>query len=165
MEFAEQLATDAHQYNGFNLIVADIHSKSKVSPGIHVLSNAKLDSPWHKAQRLGKGFKQMLNRYGKNEVNVKEMVEKLMKDKVKANKSKLPGICALDMEFILSSIFVEMDTPLGLYGTRSTAAMTVGAGGEISFYDEYLEKGVWFERTVNYHCNTLFWPGSKSPKL
>ncbi|KAB2015820.1 hypothetical protein ES319_D08G053000v1 [Gossypium barbadense] len=171
MEFAEQLATDAHQYNGFNLIVADIPSKSmvyisnrpkgepiniqQVSPGLHVLSNAKLDSPWHKAWRLGKGFKQMLNRYGKNEVNVKEMVEKLMKDKVKADKSKLPGICDLDMEFNLSSIFVEMDTPLGLYGTRSTAAITVGAGGEISFYDEYLEKGVWFERTVNYHIQKL----------
>ncbi|KAK8282860.1 hypothetical protein V6Z12_D08G055100 [Gossypium hirsutum] len=156
MEFAEQLATDAHQYNGFNLIVADIPSKSmvyisnrpkgepiniqQVSPGLHVLSNAKLDSPWHKAWRLGKGFKQMLNRYGKNEVNVKEM---------------LPGICDLDMEFNLSSIFVEMDTPLGLYGTRSTAAITVGAGGEISFYDEYLEKGVWFERTVNYHIQKL----------
>lgn len=64
MEFAEELVTEAHQYNGFNLIVADISSKSmvyvsnrpkgepitiqEVSPGIHVLSNAKLDSPWHK---------------------------------------------------------------------------------------------------------------------
>lgn len=74
----------------------------------------RIDSstPIVQAQRLGKGFKQMLNRYGKNEVNVKEMVEKLMKDGVKADKSKLPGICALDMEFNLSSIFVEMETPL-----------------------------------------------------
>lgn len=65
-EFAEELITEAHQYNGFNLIVADISSKSmlyvsnrpqgepvsvqEVSPGIHVLSNAKLDSPWHKVR-------------------------------------------------------------------------------------------------------------------
>lgn len=63
-EFAEELAPDTHRYNGFNLIVADIPSKMmvyisnrpkgepiiihQVSPGIHVLSNAKLDSPWHK---------------------------------------------------------------------------------------------------------------------
>lgn len=33
--------------------------------------------------------------------------------------------------------------------------MTVGAGGEVSFYDKYLEKGVWFERTVNYHIQKL----------
>ncbi|MBA0823225.1 hypothetical protein Goarm_019971, partial [Gossypium armourianum] len=160
-------AHNAHQYNGFNLIVADIATKSmvsisnrpkgepihiqQVSPGLHVLSNAKLDSPMPKALRLRKSIRQMMNKYGKNEVNVKEMIEKLMKDKVKADKSKLPGICALDMEFNLSSIFVEMDTPQGLCGTRSTAALTIRASGEVSFCDKYLEKGVWFEKTINYH--------------
>ncbi|EOY15289.1 Ser/Thr-rich protein T10 in DGCR region [Theobroma cacao] len=171
MEFAEELVKEAHQYNGFNLILADIPSKSmvyasnrpkgepvsiqQVSPGLHVLSNAKIDSPWHKAQRLGKNFKQMLNKLGKNEVIVKEMVEKLMKDKVKADKSKLPGICALDWEFNLSSIFVEVDTPLGLYGTRSTAALTIHAGGEVAFYEKYLEKDMWKERTINYHIQKV----------
>ncbi|KAE8671068.1 hypothetical protein F3Y22_tig00111996pilonHSYRG00060 [Hibiscus syriacus] len=64
MEFAEQMMVDAHRYNGFNLIMADFPSKSMVyisnrpigepitiqlvSPGLHVLSNAKLDSPWPK---------------------------------------------------------------------------------------------------------------------
>lgn len=134
------------------------------------------------AQRLGKNFKQMLNKLGKNEVIVKEMVEKLMKDKVKADKSKLPGICALDWEFNLSSIFVEVDTPLvkistinstqnveiwvvllihlfsgiqGLYGTRSTAALTIHAGGEVAFYEKYLEKDMWKERTINYHIQKV----------
>ncbi|KAK8648863.1 hypothetical protein V6N13_129605 [Hibiscus sabdariffa] len=114
----------------------------QVSPGLHVLSNAKLDSPWPKAKRLGKRFKQVLNKYGKNEVLVKEMVEKLMKDKVKADKGKLPGICALDWEFNHSSIFVEMDTPRGLCGTRSSAALMIGVGGEVSFCDKYLDEGV-----------------------
>lgn len=60
-EFAEGLVKDAHRYNGFNLVLADISSKSmvylsnrpkgepvviqEVSPGLHVLSNANLDSP------------------------------------------------------------------------------------------------------------------------
>lgn len=68
MEFAEQLRTEVHQFNGFNLILADIPSKSmvyisnrpegepiiiqEVSTGLHVLSNAKLDSPWHKVEYL-----------------------------------------------------------------------------------------------------------------
>ena len=65
-EFAEELVKESHQYNGFNLILADISSSTKsmvyvsnrpkgepilvqvVSPGVHVISNAKLDSPWHK---------------------------------------------------------------------------------------------------------------------
>ncbi|KAK8512638.1 hypothetical protein V6N13_082827 [Hibiscus sabdariffa] len=169
MEFGKQLAMEAHRYNGFNLIAADIPSRSMVyisnrptgepmtlqlvSPGLHVLPNAKLDSPWPKALRLGQCFKQMLNKHGKKEVKVKEMVEKLMKDRVKANKSKLPGICDLEWEFNHSSIFVEVDTPRGLCGTRSTAALTIRHDGEVTFYDKYLEKGVWFERTINYHIH------------
>lgn len=63
-EFAETLKTEAHYCNGFNLMVADISSKSMVyttnrpkghpmtiedvTPGLHVLTNAWLGSPWHK---------------------------------------------------------------------------------------------------------------------
>ncbi|KDP36783.1 hypothetical protein JCGZ_08074 [Jatropha curcas] len=165
-EFAEALVKDAHHYNGFNLILADISSKTmvyisnrpkgepiviqEVSPGIHVLSNAKLDSPWPKAQRLEVKFKEQLDKYGEGEIQVEEMVEKLMKDRVKAEKSKLPGICSLDWEYNLSSIFVEVDTPLGCYGTRSTIALTVRENGEVSLYETYLENDAWKEHTVNY---------------
>lgn len=64
------------------------------------------------AQRLGPSFKEQLSKYGKGEVPVKDMLKKLMRDTVKADESKLPHICSLDWEFNLSSIFVEVDTPL-----------------------------------------------------
>ncbi|XP_059654147.1 uncharacterized protein LOC132300884 isoform X3 [Cornus florida] len=67
MEFAEELVGEADQYNGFNLIIADLCSKTmvyitnrpeednlsitEVSAGVHVLSNARLDSPWPKCMR------------------------------------------------------------------------------------------------------------------
>ncbi|KAJ6680899.1 SER/THR-RICH PROTEIN T10 IN DGCR REGION [Salix koriyanagi] len=127
----------------------------EVSPGLHVLSNANLDSPWHKVQRLELNFKDLLDKYGENEIPVKEVLEKLMRDKVKADKSRLPGICSIDWEFNLSSIFVEIDTPLGCYGTRSTAALTIRADGEVSFYEIYLEKDVWKESIVNYRIQKL----------
>lgn len=66
-EFAEEVVKEAYQFNGFNLILADISSRTmvyvsnrpkgepiiiqEVPPGIHVLSNAKLDSPWHKVNQ------------------------------------------------------------------------------------------------------------------
>ncbi|KAE8734877.1 Tetratricopeptide repeat-like superfamily protein [Hibiscus syriacus] len=81
-----------------------------------------------KAMRIGQRFKQMLNKHGGKDVMVKEMVEKLMKDRVKAEKSKLPGICAVDWEYNHNPIFVEVGTPRGLCGTRSTAALTIRAG-------------------------------------
>lgn len=67
LEFAEELKEEANEYNGFNIIVADIPAKlmvyasnrpkgepitiQMVSPGLHVLSNAKLDTSWHKVSK------------------------------------------------------------------------------------------------------------------
>ncbi|KAI3465450.1 hypothetical protein Pfo_022113 [Paulownia fortunei] len=170
--FAEELMKEANQYNGFNLIVADLATKSmvyvsnrkgeplsiqEVHPGIHVLSNAKLNSPWPKAERLATNFKLQLGLYGEGEIRVKEMVEKLMRDTVKADESKLPHICSPDWEFNLSSIFVQVDTPLGRFGTRSTAALSVKANGEASFHEIYLERdNIWKEQTLNYHIQKLY---------
>ena len=64
IEFAEELAKEEEEYNGYNLVLADVCSKimvyvsnrpkgepvcvQVVSPGLHVLTNARLDTTWHK---------------------------------------------------------------------------------------------------------------------
>ncbi|VAH35196.1 unnamed protein product [Triticum turgidum subsp. durum] len=63
LEYATEIAKEADQYNGFNLVLADVRSGTMVyisnkpgdapvvqtvSPGCHVLSNAAIDSPWPK---------------------------------------------------------------------------------------------------------------------
>lgn len=66
VEFAEELVKELNLYNGFNLILTDLGSKkmvyvtnrplednkfvSYVSSGMHVLTNASLDSPWPKVR-------------------------------------------------------------------------------------------------------------------
>ncbi|XP_057527750.1 uncharacterized protein LOC130806618 isoform X2 [Amaranthus tricolor] len=130
-EFADEVIQDSDKFNGFNLILADLCSKNmvymtnrpkekkpsvlQVSLGIHVLTNANLDSPWPKAQRLLNNFRELLNIYGEGEVDVHEMVEKLMTDTIKADKSLLPGIYLPDDEYPRSSIFVDTDTALVWY--------------------------------------------------
>ncbi|GFY94490.1 hypothetical protein Acr_09g0009360 [Actinidia rufa] len=169
-EFAEELTKEADQYNGFNLIITDLSSKTmlyitnkpkekisiiEVSPGIHVLSNATLDSPWPKAERLRHGFNDLLDVYGEGEVPVDEMVEKLMTNTVKDDEIMLPHIYPVEREYHLSSIFVDMETPLGHYGTRSTSAVSFKTSGEVSFYERSLEKEVWKERTFTYQVEKM----------
>lgn len=170
-EFAEELVKEADQYNGFNLIIADLCSKTmvyitnrpkqdkvsaiQVSPGIHVLSNARLDSPWPKAERLRHSFKDQLVIYGDGEVCIKEMVEKLMRDTVKDDKSMLPHIYPVEREYQMSSIFVEEETPSGRHGTRSTSALSVKASGEVNFHETYLEKEFWKEKYVTYQIEMM----------
>ncbi|KAK4796028.1 hypothetical protein SAY86_028354 [Trapa natans] len=163
-EFAEELVKLAHQYNGFNLIVGDLLSNTmmyisncpkgealvveEVSPGIHVLINAKLDSMWHKAKRLGDNLKELFSRSDNAYLPIKEM-KKLMRDTVKGG--ILPHIWPPNVEFGLSSIYNEVDRPLGRYGTRSTALLTVKTDGEVSFQEMYLEEDIWKEKSVKYY--------------
>ena len=67
LEVATEVAEEADEYNGFNLILADLTTNimvyvsnwpkgqpatiQLVSTGLHVLSNARLDSPWQKISR------------------------------------------------------------------------------------------------------------------
>ncbi|KAM7265760.1 hypothetical protein ACFE04_003443 [Oxalis oulophora] len=167
MEFADELVKEADQYNGFNLILADVCSKSmvyvtnkpkekgnfitEVPPGVYVLSNANLNSPWPKAERLSHGFKELLNEYGhEGELPVKEMVEKLMRNTIKdEDKSLLPGVLPAEWEYHLSSIFIDVESPrLGRYGTRSSSALFVKSSEEVCFYEKSLKNGSWQDKTV-----------------
>lgn len=165
-EFAEEIAKEAYLYNGFNLILADIRSDcmiyvtnrpkeengfiTEVSPGIHVLSNAKLDTPWPKAERLSHGFQDLLALYADREVPVDVMVENLMTNTVKDDLSVLPNIYPPEREYHLSSIFIDMETPLGRYGTRSTSALYFKACGDVSFHERYLDDQLWRQHTITY---------------
>ncbi|KAM0014573.1 putative transport and Golgi organization protein [Helianthus debilis subsp. tardiflorus] len=142
MEFAEEVGNEADEYNGFNFIVADILSKNmvyvtnrlkgdssymtRVSPGVHVLSNASLDTPWPK------------------------MVDKLMGNTVKDDIRMLPGIRSPEIEYELSSVFVDTLLTERPYGTRSMSALAVKVTGEVFFYEKHLENGLWKEQSQTY---------------
>ncbi|XP_020574223.1 transport and Golgi organization 2 homolog [Phalaenopsis equestris] len=174
LEYAEDIAKEATEYNGFNLILADIHSKVMVyisnrpvgepasvqivSPGLHVLSNAKLDTPWPKALRLHENFNKLLRRYGEEQIPEKEIVLKLMSDDVKADLNRLPDTgCEPEWEFNLSSIFVDTESNKGRYGTRSMVALSVISNGEVSFYERYLDvnDGEWRDHTVEFRMDDV----------
>lgn len=57
-------------------------------------------------------FKELLGKYGESDIPIKEMIEKLMRDTVKADESMLPHICALDWECDQSSIFTDTETKM-----------------------------------------------------
>ncbi|GAB2219282.1 hypothetical protein Droror1_Dr00006916 [Drosera rotundifolia] len=165
LEFAQEVAEEADLYGGFNLVLVDFCTSTmlyvtnrqgedkpsikQVSPGIHVLTNATLDSPWPKAERLAHNFEELLSAYGSEEVDLRLIVEKLMIDSTK-EASMLPGVHPPEFEYQLSSIFVECDTPLGHYGTRSTSAVCFKVNEVVYFYERYLAGDSWQEHSFSY---------------
>ncbi|GJX79090.1 histone deacetylase HDT1, partial [Tanacetum coccineum] len=174
LEFAEETVKETDQYNGFNLLIADILSMNmvyvtnrpkggsdyvtSVPPGVHVLSNASLNTPWPKAQRL---------------------------EHVKDDLSKLPHIYSAEMEYQLSSVFVDGESAEGRYGTRQSfqdrdpthdrfhlckieiedrigidrdlnnhgtrnTSLAVKASGEVFYYEKHLDNDLWKEHIETY---------------
>lgn len=58
------------------------------------------------SQRLGNSFKEVLNKYGDDEVSLKEMAVQLMTDTTRDDRSLLPCIYSPEVEYELSSIFI-----------------------------------------------------------
>ncbi|CAN8269982.1 unnamed protein product [Cochlearia groenlandica] len=168
-EFAEEIEEEMALFNGFNLVIADVFSKSmvyitnrpshggdklvtQVSPGIHVLSNANLDSPWPKCLRLRDCFKHLLTEYKEgDEFPVKRMVDEVMTNTIKDQESELPHVLTPEIEYHNSSIFIDATHRGRRYGTRSISAISIKSHGEACFYEKHLEQGdCWKEQTQHF---------------
>lgn len=64
------------------------------------------------AQRLGHAFKELMDKYGEGELQMKEMADELMMDTTKDDEGLLPHIYPPETESHLSSIFIDTERPL-----------------------------------------------------
>lgn len=130
--FASALQRTAQQYSGFNLLLFDgmelIYSSNEpdyvqrpVGKGVHVLSNASLDTPWPKSERLRDA---MLSRAG-DENEAREQLFTALADRRTAADENLPDTgVGLEMERFLSSAFICSPR----YGTRASTVMQLRNG-------------------------------------
>jgi uncharacterized protein with NRDE domain len=92
---------------------------SKISPGIHGLSNHLLDTPWPKVEKGKRGFKNILS---ENKVDT-ERIFALLADEEKQPDDKLPDTgVGLEWERILSPLFIKSE----IYGARSSSVVLIG---------------------------------------
>ena len=140
-QYIDALASRAHAYNPFNLLVFDGHSLMgfesrhrrglKLSEGVGVVSNADFNVPWPKVGRLREGFTQTLGQtdfHGQSPAGQSgvDSLFALLSERGAAADADLPhtGI-SLDREKALSAEFIH--TPD--YGTRASTVLLVGRHG------------------------------------
>ncbi len=132
---------DAHgdtRYNGYNLIAGDgadaawISNRApaprRLAPGIHGVSNAQLDTPWPKLERVKRGMAAW-TRSGANDTAA---LFDLLADRTPAPDPALPSTgVPLEWERLLSSPFIAT----ARYGTRSSTVLTVSRSGEAALHE------------------------------
>ncbi|MGW0035840.1 NRDE family protein [Gordonia sp. NPDC003376] len=127
---ARDLVAHADEYAPVNLVVDDGEQMwwatnhfgpvaRRVEPGVHGLSNGRLDERWPKVRA---GTAGLSTHVGDDPAALLDMLH----DTVTADPASLPhtGIPA-DQELGLSAVFVD----LGDYGTRSSTVVRIGADG------------------------------------
>lgn len=132
------LATD--RYEGFNLLYGPLDAlryHNNITPadvplaaGVHGLSNALLDTPWPKVERMKQGMERLLQ--------VADPVEELfalMADTEQVEDAWLPDTgLPKELERAMSSVFITGEA----YGTRCTTVVYMDRAGRV-----YLEERTW----------------------
>jgi uncharacterized protein with NRDE domain len=156
--YARNLLDAASDYNGFNLLLCDGQQLVYVNnyqqqvellePGIHVLSNAFLNTPWPKTESARERLVGWLR-----SPSSPASLASLLDQRSPAPDHDLPhtGVSA-ELEKGLSPQFIE----LGHYGTRCSTGLLVDADGAAHFHETSFESGV-ASGQVN-HSVTAFWP-------
>jgi uncharacterized protein with NRDE domain len=136
LDYLRGVAEVGAAYNGFNLIVGDLHRRelgwycnradtppTLLPEGVHGISNAVLDTPWPKLVRKRSEIGPLVQR---GDAPTLDALIELMRDPRVAPDNELPSTgIGIERERALSAAFIE--TPD--YGTRGTTALRVEANG------------------------------------
>ncbi len=137
-QYARVIHAEGPRYAGFNLLVADhqqllhISNRSpavtRISPGIHGLSNASLNTPWPKVQDGKAQLQQVINRQVDH-----QPLQDILADQEIAGDDQLPSTgVALELERLLSARKIVSPG----YGTRSSTTLLLSTEGQINFYEQ-----------------------------
>ncbi|WP_243317183.1 NRDE family protein [Geothrix paludis] len=135
--FADELRERAMAFAGFNLLLWDgtdlrylnNHPRflsREVPPGVHVVSNADLDTPWPKTEKLRRAMTAWVVSGDGDEAPLLAALA----DPTPAADADLPDTgVGLELERKLSPAFIVDPT----YGTRCTTIATLGRDGAVRF--------------------------------
>lgn len=126
----------------------------QVSPGLHSLSNANLDTPWPKVLRGKEKIEVLLSQYPDQVIPENCLIDELLTDSTRAEISRLPKTGLSEAhEHAFSPIFVYWDNPP--YGTRSMTVIAVHKTGQTTFYEKYLEDGIWKDHKLSFSLSSV----------
>jgi uncharacterized protein with NRDE domain len=142
--YRASVRADADRYNGFNLLIGTpttLHYVSNrpprahaVSPGLHGLSNAHLDSDWPKVARAKSKLHSLLKQDSLDPNNVLD----LLHDRRRAPAEALPDTgVGPEVEQFLSPIFIDGEE----YGTRASTVLLIDEAGEVTFAERTYNHG------------------------
>lgn len=151
IEYLNSIKEQAHSYAGFNLLCGHIQPRGSselyyfsnqaqsiepLSPGHYSLSNAALNSPWPKSERIKTTISEFLAASENSDLlpDVQALFA-AMADRTQAKDDELPSTgISIELERALSSPFIF--APDQGYGTRTTTVLLISQRGEVNWWEQ-----------------------------
>lgn len=146
----ERIAKTSDRYNGFNLLAAQWNGDErglwivsspgatapvKIEPGVHGVSNARLDTPWPKVERAVEATRHAIAHSASLETLTADLFA-MLDDRSIATDERLPATgVPLATERALSAAFIRMPG----YGTRASTVLVVDRDGRATFIERRIE--------------------------
>lgn len=155
--YLKQIAIQKSRYNPYNLVVGDIENLYyysnisdeivRLKPGIYGLSNALLDVPWPKIQKIKTELSEAIS---SSNVDV-EALFRILDNSELALDGELPSTgIEFALEKALSSIFIALEA----YGTRYETIILTHRSGQVMFFEKSLSStGEWALRKFQFLVN------------
>lgn len=135
-EYLQELRRSGGSYNGFNILFGEPERlfyysnraqwSGEVGPGVHVISNVLLNTPWPKSERARRFFSRTALR---ERPEPEELLEML--DDVTAPEEQRDPETPRERLQQLARSSIRIVFPR--FGTRTSTALTISSGGEVHF--------------------------------
>lgn len=143
--YVAQLADSAPHYAGFNLLAGDLQTveyasnqtawqRKTLTPGVHAVSNASLDTPWPKLLRLRAALQTWCDTASSDR---EQLMTALGDDRAVADDALPDTGVGLEMERFLAPPFIRGPH----YGTRCCTLLLVTTAGETWFHERRFGPG------------------------
>ncbi len=160
---ARAVAAERARANGFNLLagaggrlawVSNAGGEpTEVTPGVHAVSNAALDTPWPKALRAAAGLRRAL---AAGDAIDPEALFEVLADRQIAADDELPSTgVPLEVERLLSAPFIVAPG----YGTRASTLLLAGRDGRAELLERRFDASFRESGTSRFELEFPGWNG------
>jgi uncharacterized protein with NRDE domain len=165
-ETAESFRAAHREHEAYNLIAADfarggcwwlnpaLRAPQALGRGLHGLSNALLDTPWLKVERLKQQVATAMDDSADSATLAQRLLAALADDRVAADADLPQTGVALEFERALSAAFIRM--PQRDYGTRCSTVVISDAAGQTQVWERSFDSDG--QPTATRHERLGGWP-------
>ncbi|XP_027715185.1 transport and Golgi organization protein 2 homolog isoform X2 [Vombatus ursinus] len=172
--YLKKISSEAHLYNGFNLIAADLNTTKGdvfcyygnrgeqepiiLTPGVYGLSNSLLETPWKKLQYGKQLFVDVIDQ--SQDLTKEDLITELLKV-MNNQECQLPDPAIEDQgkDYILPILnkYAAVCVRCPGYGTRTNTIILIDAEGNVTFTERSMIDGdvnQWKTNTYNFQLQS-----------